>query len=107
MGTRLGALAFAIGLVLGVDGAAAQSVTVIRGGTKAEAPPSSVEIVRGRPQPPAQVAQAAPGIGVAGHAAFVFAPGDVAIVNCPEGATVRSVSCRVRIAPPERKRGAF
>ena len=112
METRLGALAFGIGLVfglvLGIDGAAAQSVTVIRGGTKAEAPPSAVEIVRGRgPQPPAPVAQAAPGIGVAGHAAFLYAPGDVAFVNCPQGATARSVNCRVRIAPPARKRDAF
>lgn len=114
MGTRFLALACGIGLAsaMMMEGAfaqsvTAQSVTVVRGGTKAEPGPSSVEIVRGRNPQPQMTQAAVSGLAAAGHASFIFAPGDVAVVNCPEGDGASRVSCRVRIAPPERKRGAF
>jgi len=119
MGTRFLALACGIGLAsaMMMEGAfaqsvtaqsvTAQSVTVVRGGTKAEPGPSSVEIVRGRNPQPQMTQAAVSGLAAAGHASFIFTPGDVAVVNCPEGDGASRVSCRVRIAPPERKRGAF
>lgn len=109
MGTKGLALACGIGLAWAMvsDGALAQSVTVVRGGTSAEPGPSAIEIVRGR-NPQFQPARAAAsGLAMAGQASFIVTPGDVAIVNCPEGNGASRVSCRVRIAPPERKRGAF
>lgn len=132
MGTRIQVLALALGvaqvglglipldlglfdlgpLALGARDAAAQSVTVIRGGAKSEPVASSVEIVRGqatRPQSgqkePLQRAGSA--IGVAGPGTLVFAPETVTIVNCPPGDGLRAANCRVRIGPPERKRSTF
>jgi len=107
----MAAMAVGAGLILAVGSGMvmAQTVTVIRGGAKAQPIASSVEVVRGRAAAPLlSSGEPSGGLGRAGGLAGVaIAPAHVAFVICPPGDGKARVSCRVRIGPTERKPSAF